>query len=256
MLQAIATHDVIFEGKFYGQALFWAVVVHAVALFVMLFPWPSIEPVRVLAQMEFELYDPLGGELGGGQVEEAAPESAPEPEPEPEEEPPQLLESTAPEAEEVIPPPPPPPVEKPKPKTPRLKPVQQTRGQPSDNPNSGGTGTGQEGSGQGGVGGGTGRGNPDALAAYKTRIQRRLERSKKYPPMARSNRIEGVVYVTFTINKDGRVVNSSISRSSGFPVLDDEAMGLLRRVNPLPSIPDEVHASVVTLTAPLQFKIR
>jgi protein TonB len=74
--------------------------------------------------------------------------------------------------------------------------------------------------------------------------------------MARSNRIEGIVYVTFTINKEGRVVNSSIARSSGSSILDDEALGLLRRVNPLPSIPEEVQSTVVTLTAPLQFKLR
>jgi protein TonB len=252
----------------YRDSFVITLLIHVALAIFLLLPGSRSEPLRVLAQLDFEFYDPLGGEPGGGNAAgsqpeevkepEPEPEQAPEPEPEPEpvEEIPQFVESVSEKAEEAPPPPPPPqekPKEKPKPK-PKPKAVQQAAvGPPSDNP---GTGTGQEGTGQGGVGGGTGRGNPDALAAYKSAVQRRLERNKKYPPMARNNRIQGIVYVTFTINKSGQVVNSHIVNSSGYPVLDDEAMALLRRVNPLPSIPDEVRANVVTLTAPLQFRMR
>jgi protein TonB len=269
LLQASAPGDIFQDRRHYSIPFIWSLAVHIMIAAVMIYPWPQAEPIRVLAQMQFELYDPLGGVPGGG--EEAGPDlppppesqpepepvSEPEPEPIPEEEPPQLIESSSEEAEEAPSPPPPEvkPKAKPKPK-PKPLPVQRASAGTSESTGSGQSGTGQAGTGQGGVGGGTGRGNPDALAAYKTRIQRRLERSKKYPPLAQSRKVEGIVYVTFTINKDGRVVSSTIARSSGFSILDDEALGLLRRVNPLPSIPDEVQATVVTLTAPLQFKMR
>jgi protein TonB len=269
--QAKAKNRDVFKESQYRKAAIAALAAHLALAAFLLLPPRKTPPVRVLALMEFEIYDPLGGDPGGGgALPELEPEPAPalapplEPEPEPEEEPPQLVESSSDEAEEAPPPPPPPPPEKPKPKprpkpTPaRAPPAGPASASPSAEAGSAGTGagTGQEGAGQGGAGGGTGRGNPDALAAYKARVQRRLERSKKYPPLARSNRIEGIVYVTFTVNKEGRVVSSSIARSSGHASLDDEAMGLLRRVNPLPSIPDEVRATAVTLTAPIQFRLR
>jgi protein TonB len=279
----MAKNQSVFDEFKYRNFFLFSLGFHVALGIFLLLPGPKSEPIKVLASLEFEFYDPLGGEPGGGPLlgdqPEAAPapasapepEEAPEPEPEAtpepepiEEEAPQVVESVSEEADEAPPPPPPAPPEKPKQKPkPKPKPAAKPQETPQNVAEGGlgsgdgtGTGTGQEGSGRGGVGGGTGRGNPDALAAYKTRVQRRLERNKKYPPTARSDKIEGVVYVTFTINKQGRVVNSFVARSSGHPILDDEAIGLLRRVNPLPTIPDEIKASAITLTAPLQFKIR
>jgi protein TonB len=231
--------------------------------------------------MQFDTYDPLGGMPGGDQAEappagETDPEmlndpveelEVPELEPEIVEDPPQIIESISDRAEEVAPPPPPPKdPPKPKPK-PRPKPQQvqapvpangQGPGQDADSAGQvapGGAGGGP-GSGQGGVGGGTGKGNPDAFAAYKSKVQRKLERNKKYPPAARNNRIEGTVTVRFTINRSGKVIQSQLVKGSGFPILDDEVLALLRRVDPFPEFPKEITDNSITLTAPIRFSIR
>ncbi|MDR0620351.1 MAG: energy transducer TonB [Deltaproteobacteria bacterium] len=123
----------------------------------------------------------------------------------------------------------------------------------------GGTGTGTgggEGTGRGGYGGGTGRGSRDALAAYKSRVRQKIVRYRKYPPSARNDRIEGTATMSFTLNRQGQVIASRLVRSSGFPVLDDEARALIQRVNPLPSFPKELTISTLELTVPIQFTMR
>ncbi|MDR0548694.1 MAG: TonB family protein [Deltaproteobacteria bacterium] len=77
------------------------------------------------------------------------------------------------------------------------------------------------------------------------RVQRLLKRNKKYPKVARSNRFQGVVYVRFTLNREGRVVGSQITQSSCQVILDDEVMGLVNRVNPFPTFPKEMEDILV-----------
>jgi protein TonB len=241
------------------------------------------EPYRILAVMEFD-YDPLGGEPGGGEgleamasmqqpsepLAEPALELPEEPEPDiADQEMPEIIESLAETADEIIPLPPPPPKETPKPE-PKPKPQPAPQAQQSstsdgiansDNQGDslsvkGAGGSGGIGDGQGGYGGGTGKGTADALAAYKAQVRRKLLRNLKYPPSAKNNKIEGVVTMSFVINRQGEVISSVIADSSDFPILDDEAVALIRRVNPLPAFPKEIDLNVLKLTVPIQFIIR
>jgi protein TonB len=253
----------------FNKALFLAVVFHLTIVLYLVIPKPDSAGYQVLGQMQFDTYDPLGG-MPGGEQAEAPPEAEPEmdtpvveePEPEPEiiDDPPQIIESTS-EKAEVKAPPPPKPKEPPKePPKPRPKPQPQRASAPSNADSAGQTAPpgagGGPGTGQGGVGGGSGKGNPNAFAAYKTKVQRKLERSKKYPPSARNAKMEGTVTVRFTINRAGQVVQSQMVKSSGFPILDDEVMALLRRVNPFPEFPKEMTDSSITLTAPIRFSLK
>ncbi|MDR2459697.1 MAG: energy transducer TonB [Deltaproteobacteria bacterium] len=248
------------ETSAFRKAMIIAVVLHAAVIGLILFP-KQADSFQPLATMDFDVYDPLGGEPGGemeAPPEEPEPEPEFEPEPEPElEEPPDIIESTAEEAEPLPPPPPPlPPEEKPKQK-PKPKPTPAPQANPNPGPPAAGPGLGGgPGTGQGGSGGGTGKGNANALGAYKAKVQRKLERYKKYPPRARSDRQEGTATVRFTINRSGQVVNYSLVSSSGHAILDDEVLALLRRVNPFPEFPPEIPDSTLTLTAPIQFSLR
>jgi TonB family protein len=48
----------------------------------------------------------------------------------------------------------------------------------------------------------------------------------------------------------------SVVKSSGQPILDDEVPALVKRINPLPKFPDALTDSTITLTPPIQFKMR
>ncbi|MDR3154735.1 MAG: energy transducer TonB [Deltaproteobacteria bacterium] len=263
------------DQKAFRRALAIAVFFHASILAFMLVAGTADSSFRTLAVYEYDVYDPLGGEPGGGLdvlagAEEPPPPEPeleePEPEPEPDPEPVSFVESTSEMADPIIPPPPPeePKAEKPKPKPkPKPQPVAPpaaTTGAPADTvgmpDGAPGLPGGGPGSGQGGVGGGTGKGTRDAREAYKTKVRRKLERNKKYPPSAMREHLQGIATVRFTINRSGTVTNYSLVKGSGHGILDDEVMALIRRVTPFPEFPAEIPEPTMTLTAPIQFRIR
>lgn len=258
------------QRKMFWLAVGLAVTLHlAVVLALILLAGNSTEgKYRELAVMDFAYYDPDGGEPGGGdgvepaEPPEAEPEPAPEEEPEPPEpepEPTEVPDVVTSNSEEAAPAPVLPPVKEavkptPKPK-PKPKPAT-TTGKTADAGNASGgvTPGGGPGSGQGGVGGGTGKGNANALSAYTSKIRAKLNRLKKYPSAAASQRLGGVVTVNFTVDRGGNVTSSRMVKSSGHSVLDQEAMALLKRCSPFPAMPKEMTQTSLNLTVPIQFQ--
>ncbi len=81
-----------------------------------------------------------------------------------------------------------------------------------------------------------------------------IARNVKYPPEARENRIEGKVYVSFIIEKDGSITNLKILKGVGGGC-DDEAK---RVVSLLPNfIPGKQNGRVVRVQffVPINFKL-
>lgn len=85
-------------------------------------------------------------------------------------------------------------------------------------------------------------------ASWEGQVLAHLERHRRYPAAARARRQQGVAYVTFRMNRAGRVLASRVSRSSGAAVLDRAALETLQRAQPLPAIPadrpDEIELTV------------
>jgi protein TonB len=96
-------------------------------------------------------------------------------------------------------------------------------------------------------------GNAD-LTNYKGKVARHLQRRKRYPSEARRARMEGTVTIRFTINAQGRVVASSITRSSGHHILDNEVLSMVQRANPFPRMPASSGQSSMTFTVPIRFR--
>jgi protein TonB len=93
-------------------------------------------------------------------------------------------------------------------------------------------------------------------ASWQKALIRHLNRFKRYPESARSRGIQGVVEVEFTINREGRVVASRVTQSSGSSTLDAEALATLRRANPLPAPPVQAAEATLDLALPIHFRIR
>jgi protein TonB len=92
-------------------------------------------------------------------------------------------------------------------------------------------------------------------STWKSSLLARLERYKRYPEAARAGREEGTTLLSFTIDRDGRVLDSFIARSSGFARLDDETLAMIARAQPLPKIPPEVPGETLQLVVPIHFSI-
>jgi protein TonB len=63
---------------------------------------------------------------------------------------------------------------------------------------------------------------PAARANWQAQLVAWIEKYKRYPRVAQEQRQQGVVYLRFAIDRQGRVTSSQINRSSGFELLDDE----------------------------------
>lgn len=73
--------------------------------------------------------------------------------------------------------------------------------------------------------------------AWERRVLTMLSRKKVYPPSARRAAMQDTVYVRIRIDRAGRVLSCSIDHSSGFLLLDNAALDLVRRAAPLPPPP-------------------
>ena len=94
------------------------------------------------------------------------------------------------------------------------------------------------------------------LAEYRAALLRILRANHRYPRAAEVRGDEGTVLVRFAVARDGRVLSPRVERSSGRPVLDEEAEALLRRVSPLPPLPAAVPQAQLELVVPIAFRLR
>ncbi|MEJ0025310.1 MAG: energy transducer TonB [Rhizomicrobium sp.] len=91
--------------------------------------------------------------------------------------------------------------------------------------------------------------------SYLAQLLGYLNRYKHYPPAARAARIQGVVMLHFVMDKTGHVTTFDISRSSGKPALDEEALALIQRAQPLPPIPADFGKDTINAVVPIEFSL-
>ncbi len=92
-------------------------------------------------------------------------------------------------------------------------------------------------------------------ATWQALLLAHLEKYRRYPARARAARKQGVVHVTFRMNRSGMVLSSAIHRGSGSFDLDQAALATLKRAQPLPAIPAD-RPDIVELTLPVEFFTR
>lgn len=83
-----------------------------------------------------------------------------------------------------------------------------------------------------------------------------LSKVKRYPREASFRRQKGVPYVRFVMDRDGKVLSVRLERSSGFRALDEEAIALPSRAQPLPKPPTDVPGDTIELVVPIEFFLR
>jgi protein TonB len=83
-----------------------------------------------------------------------------------------------------------------------------------------------------------------------------IERFKRYPLEAREHGEQGMVRVAFAIDRDGWVRSSRIVQSSGSSDLDQEALAMLVRAQPVPRPPERIPTRELSFQVPIKFTIR
>jgi protein TonB len=92
-----------------------------------------------------------------------------------------------------------------------------------------------------------------AAVTWQGLLLARLQQAKHYPLSAQARRQQGVALLHFTMDRDGNVLTAEIRKSSGYDLLDQETMALVRRAQPLPRPPPEVTGNPVDLVVPVEF---
>jgi protein TonB len=96
-----------------------------------------------------------------------------------------------------------------------------------------------------------------AMQTWIGKISAAIERKKRYPAAALARREQGVAQVSFTLDRQGRVTDSRIVRSSGADDLDREALALLARAQPFPPWPArDGGPEHMSLTVPIRFSLK
>jgi len=115
-----------------------------------------------------------------------------------------------------------------------------------------GVGTGAQGAGHGAIGDGPLEGPGDD---YLDRLRRWLSKYKHYPEAAQKQKQEGKLVVSFVIARDGTVSDPRIERSSGFPLLDEAALKMLRDASPVPPLPATFRGQRAAIALPVDYSI-
>ena len=94
------------------------------------------------------------------------------------------------------------------------------------------------------------------LVSWKRRLALHLQHHKRYPREAQARREAGTTKVSFIVDRQGRVVSSSIVKGSGSSALDRETLELLQRAQPLPTPPTDIGGTQFAFSVPILFELK
>jgi len=95
-----------------------------------------------------------------------------------------------------------------------------------------------------------------APITWQSVLLHHLEKHKRYPRQARRRGQEAVVYVRVTINRDGKVIASQLSKACPYRTLNRETLALITRAQPLPPPPTEVSGETIEFVVPVAFSLK
>ncbi len=86
-------------------------------------------------------------------------------------------------------------------------------------------------------------------------LYRKIDHLKRYPSVARLNHWEGRVLLRAAVRADGQLVDLDVAESSGHPVLDQDALDIMRRASPL-ELKHALGKPQVVVNVPISYTLR
>lgn len=96
----------------------------------------------------------------------------------------------------------------------------------------------------------------EAMLRYQDMIKQKIESCRKYPNWAKKQRFEGISFLTFTLLSSGMIQDIKITHSSGFDILDKEAISTVKRASPFKPIPEKFNCSNIIIEVSLVFTLK
>lgn len=93
------------------------------------------------------------------------------------------------------------------------------------------------------------------LERYGLLLSREIGKDQKYPRRAQQLGWQGTTEVLLRMGADAKVKDVSIAKSSGYEVLDEEALEKVKRAKHLPPPPEGFKDREFTVLVPIVFKL-
>ena len=97
--------------------------------------------------------------------------------------------------------------------------------------------------------------DPALLERYGRSLSSALARQQQYPRIAAMRGWEGEVQLSVTIARKGNIVATQVVHSSGFDVLDQNAVQLVTSAAPLPRPPETLQNREIQIIVPVHYKL-
>ena len=95
----------------------------------------------------------------------------------------------------------------------------------------------------------------EEMFRYQDMVKQKIESCRRYPHWAKEQKLEGVSCLVFTLLSNGMVQDIELIRSSGFDILDKEAISTVKRASPFCPIPAKLNYPSFTMEVSLVFKL-
>jgi len=95
----------------------------------------------------------------------------------------------------------------------------------------------------------------ETLSEYTRSVSKALERYKEYPRIAELRGWEGSVTMRLRVASSGRLIEARVYKSSGFDVLDQQAIAMVSKAGALPVPPEGLDADGVPVLVPINFRL-
>jgi TonB family protein len=87
---------------------------------------------------------------------------------------------------------------------------------------------------------------------WRLQMAERIDSNKEFPAGGYCQ--EGIVRISFMIDRAGNLLSSGVAESSSIPAFDVEALAILKRAQPFPPPPEAVGGAFVNLNVPIRFR--
>jgi protein TonB len=94
-----------------------------------------------------------------------------------------------------------------------------------------------------------------AKSDYSNLLANAISKYKQYPKLAQVRGWQGIVIVEIEMSPSGAVLSMIIKKSSGYEILDAEAMQMIQRAMPLPQPPESLKSKNFTVLVPVSFQL-
>lgn len=93
------------------------------------------------------------------------------------------------------------------------------------------------------------------LSGYASVIQRRISENLSYPDAAREAAFQGTVKLKLHLSYSGELLDASIQESSGYNILDEDAVTAARQTSPYPPLPPSLDSEDIWVEIPIAYRL-